>query len=301
LRSARYQDGVGQFGFFEAVDDPAVIAALMDAAAAWLKQRGATRIQGPFNFSINDEVGLLIDGFGTPPSIMMGHAPPYYAPRLEELGFSKAMDLFAYEFRKSGDVPANLQAANARAKADSNIVIRPLNKKKLDSELRIIVDIANDAWSKNWGFVPWTEDEMIALGKNLSMLVTGDYVAIAEYRGEPVAMAVTLPDANRWIRGLNGKLLPLGWSKVAWNLFGRPPEAVRMPLMGLRTRFHGTAQGAKLVIAAIMQVLDYHVRRGTKEAELSWILETNLPMRKMIETFGGLPYKTYRIYEKHIG
>jgi hypothetical protein len=301
LRSARYQDGAGQFGFLEAEDDPAVISSLMLEAATWLKQRGAVKIQGPFNFSINDEVGLLIEGFETPPSIMMGHAQPYYAERLEALGFTKAMDLFAYQFRETGDVPRVVQAARERATADKDIVIRPLNKRKRDQELRIIVDIANDAWSRNWGFVPWTEEEMMALGKSLSMLVTDDFVAIAEYRGEPAAMAVTLPDANRWVKGLGGKLMPFGWAKIAWNMFGRAPEAVRMPLMGLRTKYHGTPLGAKMVVGAIMRILDYHVSRGTKEAELSWILENNLPMRKMIETFGGKPYKTYRVYEKLIG
>jgi hypothetical protein len=301
LRAARYRDGVGQFGFLEAEDDPAVIAGLVETAAAWLKQHGATRIQGPFSFSINDEIGLLVDGFGRPPSIMMGHAPPYYARRLEELGFTKAMDVFAYEFHKSSVVPRSIEAAYARAKADKNIVIRPLNKKRLEAELRTIASIANDAWSANWGFVPWTEEEMLVLGKNLSALVKGEFVSIAEYRGEPVAMAVTLPDANRWIRGLQGRLLPFGWMKLALNAFGRAPEAVRMPLMGLRSRYHGTALGATLVIGAIMRVLEYHISRGTSEAELSWILEDNLPMRKMIETFGGKPYKTYRIYEKPIG
>ena len=300
LRSARYQDGAGQFGFFEAEDDPAVISGLMQEAAAWLKQRGATKIQGPFSFSINEEMGLLVEGFDRPPSILMGHGRPYYAPRLEALGFSKAMDVFAYEFRKTGDVPRSLQLARARAMADKDVVIRPINKKRLETELRIIVDIANDAWSNNWGFVPWTEQEMTTLGKNLSMLVKDDFIAIAEYRGEPAAMAVTLPDVNRWIKGLDGKLMPFGWAKLALNLFGRPPEAVRMPLMGLRTKYHGTPLGAKMVVGAIMRVLDYHVARGTKEAELSWILEDNLPMRKMIETFGGKPYKTYRIYEKPI-
>jgi hypothetical protein len=210
------------------------------------------------------------------------------------------MDVFAYEFRKTGDVPRSLQLARARAMADKDVVIRPINKKRLETELRIIVDIANDAWSNNWGFVPWTEQEMTTLGKNLSMLVKDDFIAIAEYRGEPAAMAVTLPDVNRWIKGLDGRLMPFGWAKLAWNLFGRPPEAVRMPLMGLRTKYHGTSLGAKMVVGAIMRVLDYHVARGTKEAELSWILEDNLPMRKMIETFGGKPYKTYRIYEKPI-
>ena len=151
------------------------------------------------------------------------------------------------------------------------------------------------------GFVPWTEEEMTALGNNLKMLVTGDYIAIAEYRGEPVAMAITLPNINEWIAGLDGKLLPFGWAKLAWHLLARPPQSIRMPLMGVRKAYHGTSIGAVLGMAVIARVRNYHVARGTKQGELSWILEDNMPIRRMIESFGAKPYKTYRIYEKAMG
>lgn len=300
LRSDIYKDGVGQFGFIEAEDDPAVFASLVTAASDWLKAKGATRIQGPFSFSVNDETGLLIDGFDSPPSMMMGHARPYYAARLEELGFSKAKDVIAYDFLDNGEPPRAMKSAYQKALADPDITIRPLNKKKLMAELDIIVAIANDAWSDNWGFVPWTQDEMVALGNNLKMLVTGDYIAIAEYRGEPVAMAITLPNINEWITGLNGRLLPFGWAKLAWNLLGRPPGSIRMPLMGIKRKFHGSPLGAAIGMAVIARVRNYHVSRGTVRGELSWILEDNTRMRNMIESFGGKPYKTYRVYEKTI-
>ena len=300
LRSDIYKDGVGQFGFIEAEDDPAVFASLVTAASDWLKAKGATRIQGPFSFSVNDETGLLIDGFDSPPSMMMGHARPYYAMRLEELGFSKATDVIAYDFLDNGEPPRAMKSAYQKALADPDITIRPLNKKKLMAELDIIVAIANDAWSDNWGFVPWTQDEMVALGNNLKMLVTGDYIAIAEYRGEPVAMAITLPNINEWITGLNGRLLPFGWAKLAWNLLGRPPGSIRMPLMGIKRKFHGSPLGAAIGMAVIARVRNYHVSRGTVRGELSWILEDNTRMRNMIESFGGKPYKTYRVYEKTI-
>lgn len=301
LRSERYRDGVGQFGFLEAENDPATFAALLATAADWLKARGATTIQGPFSFSINDETGLLVEGFDTPPSMMMGHALPYYAQRMEEAGFAKAKDVIAYDFLDPGHTPRALQMAHDKAMADPDVTLRPLDKKRLREELATIVAIANDAWSENWGFVPWTEDEMSALASNLKMLVTGDYVAIAEYKGEPVAMAITLPNINDWIAGLDGRVLPFGWTKLAWNLFVRPPKAIRVPLMGLRRQFHGTPLGAVLGMAVIARVRNYHVGRGTARGELSWILEDNMPMRRMIESFGGRPYKTYRIYEKLIG
>lgn len=301
LRAERFADGTGQFGFLEAEDDPAVFAALFEAASSWLAARGMSRMQGPFNFSINDEMGLLVEGFNTPPSMMMGHALPYYATRLEELGFTKAKDVIAYDFEDPGHIPRTLKAAYDRALANPDIRVRPLDKKRLMRELEIIVAIANDAWSENWGFVPWTQEEMTALGNNLKLLVTGDYIAIAEYKGEPAAMAVSLPNINDWIRGLDGRLLPFGWAKLAWNLMARPPRSVRMPLMGVRKAFHGTAMGGVLGMAALARVRSYHVSRGTMRGELSWILEDNMRMRRMIETFGGKAYKTYRIYEKATG
>ena len=300
LRSERYADGAGQFGFLEAEDEPAVFAALIEAASSWLKAQGMSHMQGPFNFSINDEMGLLVEGFDTPPSMMMGHALPYYAGRLEALGFAKAKDVIAYDFHDTGDIPHVLKSAYGRALANPNVKVRPLDKKQLMRELEIIVAIANDAWSDNWGFVPWTQEEMTALGNNLKMLVTGDYIAIAEYKGEPAAMAVSLPNINDWITGLDGRLLPFGWAKLAWNLLARPPRSIRMPLMGVRKAYHGSSLGAVLGMAALARVRGYHVSRGTMRGELSWILEDNMRMRRMIETFGGKPYKTYRIYEKAI-
>lgn len=300
LRSGIYKDGVGQFGFIEAEDDPAVFSALVSAASDWLKGKGVTRMQGPFSFSINDETGLLIEGFDTPPSMMMGHAPPYYAARLEEQGFAKAKDVIAYDFLDGGEPPRAMTSAYRKVLADPDVTIRPLDKKKLMAELEIIVAIANDAWSDNWGFVPWTQEEMVALGNNLKMLVTGDYIAIAEYQGEPVAMAITLPNINEWIKALNGRLLPFGWAKLAWNLLGRPPGSIRMPLMGVKRKFHGSPLGAAIGMAVIARVRNYHVGRGTVRGELSWILEDNTRMRNMIESFGGKPYKTYRVYEKPI-
>lgn len=301
LRSELHADGVGQFGFLESDDDPAVFAALFDAAGAWLKQRGATTIQGPFSFSINDETGLLIEGFETPPTVLMGHARPYYGQRIEEAGFAKAKDVIAYDLFAAPEIPRALKSAYDKALSDKDVTLRPLDKKQLLKELRTVVSIANDAWSENWGFVPWTEEEMTALANNLKYLVSGDYIAIAEYKGEPAAMAITLPNINDWLTGLRGRLLPFGWAKIAWSLYARPPQAVRMPLMGLRRKFHGTPAGAVLGMAVIARVRNFHVGRGTMKGEASWILEDNMPMRRMIEAFGGRPYKTYRIYEKLIG
>lgn len=301
LREDLHRDGVGQFGFIEAPDDAEVFAALFGAAAQWLKARGARKIQGPFSFSINDETGCLVAGFDRPPSMMMGHARPYYGQRIEEQGFAKAKDMIAYDMDRSMVLPRAMQAMFTRAAADPDIVVRPLDKKQLARDLGIIIDIFNDAWSGNWGFVPFTPEEITKLGNDLKLLVAGDYIAIASYRGEPAAMAVTLPNINEWIADLDGRLLPFGLPKLLWRMLSRHPRSVRMPLMGVRKIHHGTALGSALGITVIETLRRYHVGRGTEQAELSWILEDNMPMRRIIEQLGAKAYKTYRVYEKSLG
>ncbi|MGE0211258.1 MAG: dATP pyrophosphohydrolase [Parvibaculaceae bacterium] len=297
LRLERYGDATGQFGFLEAPDDPEVFAALFDTAAEWLKARGMRRMQGPFSFSINEETGLLVDGFNAPPRLMMGHALPYAGPRVEEQGFIKAMDVFAYDY-DARPLPRAMAAMVSRAEASGDLDVRPLSKKNLKRDLALIVSIFNDAWSSNWGFVPWTNEEIEALGNNLKLLVGEDYVAIASWKGVPAAMAVSLPDINLAIRDLKGRLLPLGWAKLLWRVFARPPRAVRLPLMGVLKEHQSTPVGAALALAVIDRIRAAHVARGTTRGELSWILEDNMPMRRMIEGLGGRPYKTYRIYER---
>jgi hypothetical protein len=298
LHLQHHKDGAGQFGFLEAIDDASVFAALIDAAAAWLATRGATRMRGPFSLSINDESGLLVEGFDRRPSIMMGHALPYYGPRLEALGFAKAKDLIAYDYDATKPLPPARAALVERALKNGALDIRSLSKRHLARDLAIIMDIFNDAWSGNWGFVPLTQAEIAELGQTLRALVGEDYVAIASWRGEPAAMAVTLPDINRAIHDLGGRLAPFGWAKLLWRVFARPPAAVRIPLMGVRKVHQRSAAGSALALGVIARVRECHVRRGTTKAELSWILEDNLAMRRMIEALGGVAYKTYRVYER---
>ena len=298
LHLERHKDGAGHFGFLEAIEEKAVFAALIDAAAAWLAARGATRMRGPFSLSINDESGLLVDGFDRPPSVMMNHARPYYGPQLEALGFAKAKDLIAYDYDASKPMPQAMAALVDRALRNGRLDLRPLSKRHLDRDLAIIMDIFNDAWSDNWGFVPLTEAEIARLGQTLKALVGEDYVAIASWRGEPAAMAVSLPDVNRAIHDLCGRLLPFGWARLLWRVFARPPPAVRMPLMGVRKAYQHSAAGSTLALGVLARVREGHLKRGTTQAELSWILEDNLPMRRMIEALGGVAYKTYRIYER---
>jgi GNAT superfamily N-acetyltransferase len=300
LRNARHQDATGMFGFLDAGDDPSLFAALLATAEAWLASQGMVRAIGPFSFSINEETGLLVSGFDHPPAVMMGHARRWYAPHVEAAGYERIKDVLAYSFDNSKALPRALAGMLRKVEATGDLVVRPLSKKNLDRDLAILIDIFNDAWSDNWGFTPFSEAEIAKLGSDLRMLVQEGYIAFAEYQGEPAAMAVTVPDINRAARDLNGSLLPFGVFKLLARLKLKAPEAVRMPLMGVRKQFHGTPVGSALAIAVIDAIRQYHVGRGTQQAELSWILDDNTPMRRMIEAVGGVEYKTYRIYQRHL-
>jgi hypothetical protein len=299
LREKTHNDNKGMFGFFDALDEADIYQALSTAAATWLKARGRTAMLGPFNFSVNDEMGMLVEGFDTPPNMMMPHGRPHYARRMEEQGFTKAKDVIAYFAEKGMDSPL-LKKVQQRALATGDFAVRPMNLKDMGNEIRLIMNIFNDAWSNNWGFVPFTEAELDKLGKDLKLLVTGHYGAIASYKGQPAAFAVTLPNLNDWIKGMNGRLLPFNWLTLARKVLQKKPESFRMPLMGVRKQYHGTAVGSALAALAINSTYMYHEARGGKSIELSWILEDNMPVRKIIESFGSKPYKTYRIYEKAI-
>jgi hypothetical protein len=300
LHQSRYGDATGQFGFLDAIEDNAVFAALLTTAENWLRERDMKHCRGPFSFSINEETGLLVDGFKTPPSVMMGHAKPYYGPAIEACGYHKAMDLIAYDYDAASEMPRAMRAMARRAEKSGDLHLRNLDKKNLARDLEIIIQLFNDAWSENWGFVPMTEAEIAHLGQNLKLLVTEGFVSIAEYNGKPAAMAVTLPNLNAAIADLNGSLLPFGWVKLLWRLKVRSPASVRMPLMGVAKEHQSSPVGAALSIAVIDSIRSYHAGRGTNRAELSWILETNEPIRKIIEAVGGRPYKTYRVYERAI-
>jgi GNAT superfamily N-acetyltransferase len=300
LHLARYSDHTGNFGFLEAVDREAVFSALLAAAERWLTAKDLKRVQGPFNFSINDECGLLVDGFHTPPVVMMGHARPYYRDHLTAVGYAKAKDLLAYRLDMRKPIPRSLATMLAKAGNSGKLSVRPLSKRNLARDLKIIVDVFNDAWSQNWNFVPMTEAEVANLGNVLRFLLDEEHVAIASYDGEPAAMIVTFPDFNLMCRDLHGKLLPFGWAKLLWRLKFTRHEAFRVPLLGVRRKYRGSPLGTILILSVVEAANRFHRARGTMSCEFSWILEDNLPMRRLIEAVGAEPYKTYRIYEKSL-
>ena len=296
LHEERYRDATGFFGFLEAENEAGTFHELLSTAEVWLRDQGILRIRGPFNFSINQECGLLVDGYDTPPMIMMGHSRRYYAARLAAEGYQGVKDLLAYRLSTHFTPPEFMKAVVN--KAAGCVRVRPLRKSQFDDDLKIIQDIFEDAWSTNWGFIPFTEDELRHLGKSLRLLVDDDAVQIAEVDGVPAAMIVALPNLNEVIRDLRGRLLPFGWFKLLWRLKVKSPKTARVVLMGVRKRFQRSALGAALGFLLIDVLRGYGIRRGVQEVELSWILEDNMPMRNMLTLVGGVPYKRYRIYEK---
>jgi len=296
LHEERYRDATGFFGFLEAENEAGTFHELLSTAEVWLRDQGILRIRGPFNFSINQECGLLVDGYDTPPMIMMGHSRRYYAARLAAEGYQGVKDLLAYRLSTHFTPPEFMKAVVN--KAAGCVRVRPLRKSQFDDDLKIIQDIFEDAWSTNWGFIPFTEDELRHLGKSLRLLVDDDAVQIAEVDGVPAAMIVAFPNLNEVIRDLRGRLLPFGWFKLLWRLKVKSPKTARVVLMGVRKRFQRSPLGAALGFLLVEALRGYGIRRGVQEVELSWILEDNMPMRNMLTMVGGVPYKRYRIYEK---
>jgi len=298
LHLDRYQENEGFFGMIEGEDDAETFNALLNTAETWLRDHGMRRILGPYNLSVNQESGLLVDGFDTPPCLMMGHAPPYYRTRIEENGYQKAKDLLAYIIDADFEQSAAMQTIIKRAK--KRVKVRSLRKAHYDEDMKIIEDIFNDAWSENWGFLPFTEAEFKQLAKDFKLILDLELIKIAEVDGEPAAFMVTVPNINEAIRDLNGRLLPFGWLKLLWRLKVRYPQTARIPFMGVRKQYHGSLLGAALAFMVIVDGQPHGLKRGLKKVELSWILEDNKGTRDIVESIGAVVYKRYRIYNKDL-
>jgi hypothetical protein len=289
---------VGYFGMIAAEDDPEVFGVLFRTAEDWLRARGCAVSMGPFNLSINEEVGLLIDGFDTPPMFMMGHDQPYTATRIEALGYAKAKDLFAYmseAFAFSRRVEERINRP-----LPEGVSLRPVRMKDFDREVVTMVDILNDAWSENWGATPVTEAETKHLANSLKLILIPDWIWFLDIDGETAAFIVLLPNLNDAIHDLDGKLFPFGWAKLIWRLKFQPVRSGRVPLMGVKKKFTRDRRGIMAPFLLIDAIRGASVTRGLKRAEYSWILEDNRPMRHILDGLSAYIYKTYRIYQKPI-
>jgi len=282
----------GHFGFFDCFEEGEQAALLVESAANYLRDRGMTSILGPLNFTTNDEVGTLVKGFDGVPFLMMPYNYPYYGPLLEQCGFQKAKDLFAYYLTYSGETPDFVRKTSARARKSKRISIRPLNLRRFKDEMTLIKKIYNDAWEKNWGFVPLTDEQINHLARDLKPLINPELVYFAFVDGEPAGFFMALPDYNVLFKKMNGRLLPFGVFRL---LFGRRKiNRLRVLTMGVARTFRHF--GIEMVM------IDEIYRRGPENGfaygELSWILEDNDVMNRIARRLCGEPYRVYRAYHK---
>jgi GNAT superfamily N-acetyltransferase len=286
------------FGFFECDEDPAVAKVLLDTAREWAVAKGRSRLLGPMDFTTNDEIGILIEGFERRPMILEPWHPPYYRELIEAEGFAKTMDVLMWELQfgdlKEGERfdPA-IHAAATKALNDEGIVIRNMRKRNMADEVRSFMDVYNEAWGDNWGFVPITDAEVEFQAKNLKQVIDEDWTFMAEKDGEVVGAALTLPDINQVMAKLNGRLLPFGWARFL--LGKRKIDQLRVFALGVKHEYRHSGVAAGLYL----KHLETAALPGTIEGgEMGWILETNGPMNRAMEGMGGEVVKKYRLYER---
>jgi hypothetical protein len=271
---------------------------LLGAASTWLRERGMKKIRGPFSLSINEESGCLIEGFDTPPMVLMPHHLPYQGALIEKAGFEKIKDMYAWRYTV-GDIPARAQKAHDELAALPEIKTRHIDMRNLDTEVRTVMQLFNDAWSDNWAFVPYTEKELSKLAADLKLIAIPELTYIAEIDGEPAAFAIALPNVNELIKDMKGKLGPLELGKLLWRLKVKGPKTARLALLGISKKFRGNRKYAGLSIYLYAKLNQSGQKLGIEWGELSWTLEDNGPVNVGIKFMGGKIYKKYRIYEKN--
>ncbi len=295
----RYADSTGHFGSIVAEDDPAIFQALFKAAEAWLRARGMIRATGPFSLSVNEEVGLLVWGFDSRSIILVPYDPPYAGPRVEACGYTKMKDVFSYDYDVQNAPETIGKKLLARAGMADRVKVRTLNMKMFDAEVRTLVGVFNDAWSDNWGFVPFTQAEIDHASKAFGPVIIPELVVFIDVDDETVAFIVALANLNEAIEGFNGSLNPINLAKLLWRLKVTGTDSMRVPLMGVRKKFRNhPLMGAGLAMMAIDVLRENGKRLGKKTAELGWILENNKATNNIIKSVGGVHYKTHRLYEK---
>jgi hypothetical protein len=293
-----HEDKVGFWGYFECINDKEVSKALFDSAKEFLLSQKLDTMRGPINLSTNDEIGLLINAFDKPPVILMTYNPEYYINLIENYGFTKVKDLYAYnvkaEIINDKKTMDKLERVSQIILKKENLTIRKINLRDLNNEVKIIQEIYNKAWIINWGFVPMTDEEFQHLAKNLKAVVDKDFVYVAEFDGKPVAFSLAVPDYNQVFIKMNGKLFPFGIFKMLFNK--KKINGIRLITLGVIHEFQ--KKGTEAVF--IRNTIKEGVRKGMKRAEISWILEDNAPMVATAENLNAEKYKTYRLYDKQI-
>lgn len=292
--NAVHDEKVVFFGMYESVDDSATAKALLDDAAAWGRERGMNILRGPMNLSLNDECAFLLEGFDFPPTVMMPYNPPFYLDLMKENGLSKVKDLYAFFLEQDHVAADKVGAITERVRRETKFTLRTIDVARAEEEAKAIAAIYNDGWKNNWGFVPWTDNEMRHMVKNLKRLADPSLVIIAEERGKPAGFAFGLPNYNEVLKTMNGRLFPFGFIKF---LLGRKN------IKGLRAAVFGVLQAYRhtgLSYLLYDELNKNGTARGYQWGEMSWQLEDNDAINRFAVSIGGRIYKKYRIFEKEI-
>jgi hypothetical protein len=297
---ARYKEDVGFFGFLDTVEDEQVCTALLARAERWLKERGMKAIRGPFSLNINEETGMLVEGFDAPPVLMNPHHRPYQGGLVEKAGYAKLKDLFGWRY-EVGEPNARVRKAQAEVRAMPEVVSRVFSKKDAERDTALTLEVFNDAWNDNWGFVPATPAEARKTASDFKMLLVPEITRLVFIDGEPAACAIALPNVNELIPDLRGKLFPLGFAKLLYRLKVEGARSARLLLLGIKKKFRTQRKYAALSLFLYAEMNDGGKRAGMTWGELGWTLEDNAAVNTGIRTMGAKKYKTYRVYEKTLG
>jgi hypothetical protein len=297
LHLEKFGDATGFFGFLDTIDDEEVARELLTRAEGWLRSKGMKRVRGPISLNINEELGCLVEGFDTPPYMMMPHHRPYQAGLIEKAGYAKAKDFYAWSYTV-GEINKRTRRAHDEILALPEISHRQVSLKDIKKDVELVVDVFNDAWSDNWGAVPFTRAEVAQMADFFRLIIVPDITCIVSIDGEPAAFALAVPNLNELARDFNGKLFPLGLPKLLWRLKVAGPRSARLMLLGIRKKWRHVRKYAALSAFMYAEMNDGGLRQGIKEGELGWTLEDNGRVNAGIMMLGAKRYKTYRVFEK---
>ncbi len=297
---SRHQDDAGFFGFFDTINDAEVSEALLREASQWLKARGMKRARGPFSLNINEESGCLIEGFDSPPNAMMTYHRPYQGLLIEQGGFQKVKDLYSWGY-EVGRVPPRAQRAFDEIAAMPDITVRPVDTKNMFEDVQIVMDIFNDAWSENWGFVPLTQNELKKMADDFKLILVPELTKLVFLNGEAIAVSLAIPNINEAISDLGGQLFPFGALKLLYRLKVRGVKTGRLVILGIRKKFRHVRKLGGLSAYLYVSMNQAAHFLGLRSGELGWTLEDNAAINAGIRLMGGRVVKRYRIYEKEIG
>jgi GNAT superfamily N-acetyltransferase len=299
-RQQGFGPGAGMFGYFDAADET-VAHALLRAAEDWLRGQGMDRAIGPISMSIWEEPGLLVSGQDHAPMIMMGHHPEIYQHWIESAGYARAKTLLTYDLDVTVGFPPLIRRIVQSGQRNERISLRPVDLPRWDEEVETILAILNDAWSNNWGFIPFTNAEIAYAGKKLKPIIHPQINLIAEVDGKPVAFMLTLPDINDVLRKVNGRLWPLGWLRLLRWMRKPSGAGMRVPLMGVRRELHNSRLASQLAFMMISQIREVAIAEyQTKRAEIGWILDDNQGMKAIADAIGSTVNREYAIYERSL-